>query len=161
VQQIGAAREGNTHQVNPAAQAYVTKLCPTRKDGVVNDHASVALNALTVKLPFENTILDYQDRVEIGLRKVSRCNATADQLHHLVERASLQINPGDNAIVQDDGLVDAAHVLTAEPATDDQWIKVKQTGDSHALNVLSNAQALKHLTRRYDPESVCWYHFRF
>ncbi|MEE9616339.1 MAG: hypothetical protein V3T90_04945 [Anaerolineae bacterium] len=145
VQQVGAPRERDVNQIDPAAQARPTEVRVTGEDGVVNHDAPVALNTPAVKVPLEDTVLDQQTGVKVSLLEMGHCDATADQLHHLVERAPFQIEPVENTVVQDNGLVDAAQVLATEPAAHDQWVEVKQTSDPRILNGFADTQALKHL----------------
>jgi len=125
VQQVGAPRERDVNQIDHAAQAHLAEVCVTGEDGVVNHKAPIALNTPAVKVPLEDTVLDQQTGVKVSLLEMGHCDATADQLHHLVERAPFQIKPVENTVVQDNRLVNATQVLATEPATHDQWVEVK------------------------------------
>ena len=153
--QIGAAGERDIDQVSPASQADGAEIRPTGEDGVVKHHASVALHTPPVKIPVEDAVLDEQAGIEVGVSKVGGCNATAGQLHDLVEGAPLEINPVQRTTAHDDGLVDATQVLPTEPSTHDEWVKVEQIGDPRILNGFADTQVLQHLGRRRYPQRDC------
>lgn len=153
--QIGAAGERDIDQVSPASQTDGTEVRPTGEDGIVKHHASVALHTPPIKIPVEDAVLDEQAGIEVGIPEVGNCNATAGQLHDLVESAPFEINPVQRTPAHDDGLVDATQVLPAEPSTHDEWVEVEQIGNPRILNGFADAQVLKHLGRRRDPQCDC------
>jgi hypothetical protein len=144
-QQVGATGEGDVDQVSPAAHAERAEIRPTGKDGVVKHHAPVALHAPAIEIPLEDAVLDEQAGVKVCVFKVGHRNVTTDQLDDLVERAPLQVEPVQHGMAHDDGLVDAAQILAAEPTAHDERIKVKQVGDPRVLNRFADAQMLEHL----------------
>lgn len=144
-QQVGAAGEGDVDQVSPAAHVERAEIRPTGEDGVVKHHAPVALYTPAIEISLEDTVLDEQARVKVRVFKVGHRNVTTDQLNNLVERAPLQVEPVQHGMAHDDGLVDAAQILAAEPTAHDERIKVKQAGDPRALNRFADAQMLEHL----------------
>jgi hypothetical protein len=71
------------------------------------------LDSSPLKVPSEDTGFDQQTGIKIGLLEMGRGDRAIYQLDHFVARASLQIEPVQNAVAQNDGLVDAAHVFAA------------------------------------------------
>jgi hypothetical protein len=147
-QQVCSARKRDVEQIDSIAHTDPTKVRVARKDGVMQHDQPFALDGSTIKVSSEDAVLYQQTGVEISLFEMGCHDATIDQLHHIVERTSRQIQPIQNAVAHDDGLVDPPHILSAKPATHDQWVWVQHTSDPHIMDHLASAQAFNYLS--------CW-----
>jgi len=113
VQEIGAAVEGDVEQTDVVTQVGGAEVGISDEDRIVKHEWAFALYLPARKIPPKDAIFNQQAGVEIGLLEASRPDATIDQFDPLIKGASGEVERIQVTLLDDNRLVNAAHILPA------------------------------------------------